>query len=96
MRTYKITYRKRAIDHIREISRWYEAVKDGLGKEFRDELSQRVQILTKYPKIAQIVYKNRRFFTLNRFPHYIVFVINESKYNVQIVAVIHPKQNIRP
>ena len=68
MPVYNIKYEDEAIVHIREISRWYEAVKDGLGKEFVDELNKKVQILTKQPKIARIVYENRRFFTLNRFP----------------------------
>jgi len=94
MQLYNITYEPEANEDIRQISSWYEACKEGLGKEFRNEVRERIEeILTKNPKIRQIVYKNQRHLSLKRFPHKIVFLVDETNQNVQIIAIIHPKQN---
>jgi plasmid stabilization system protein ParE len=95
MQIHKITYEPEALANIAEIEQWYEAVKNGLGEDFRKELIEKIEkYLTKFPKIFQIAYKNRRVLLLNRFPHKVVFIIDENKNEIQILAVIHPKRNI--
>jgi len=94
---YKIIRTKRSKANAIEIARYYEGCKDGLGEEFFQDYEKRIEkILKQTPKIAQIVYKNRRFLALKKFPHNIVFIINEPKKEVQVVAIIHPKRNIHP
>jgi plasmid stabilization system protein ParE len=85
MKVYKIIYEDLALEHISEIADWYENKKQGLGKEFQHELNEKVEkILTKTPKIIQIAYKNRRALAMKRFPHKIIYILNENKHEVQI------------
>jgi hypothetical protein len=92
MQTYKIQYRKRAINHIEKSSDWYDTQKEGLGKEFRNEVTEHInKYLTTFPKFA-IIYKNIRKISLKQFSHDIFFVVDEQKQNVKILAVIHHKQ----
>jgi plasmid stabilization system protein ParE len=96
MKPYKISPRKKAERDVEKIWTWYENQKIGLGDEFIDELDEHInKYLTTFPKFA-IIYKNRRALNLNRFPHKVIFIINETKYEVIILRVIHPKQNEKP
>jgi len=91
---YKIEYRNEAIADIREIMAWYEGQKENLGTEFRVELEERILLLKRYPKIAQVVAKNIRRIALKRFSAYGVFYsVNEQKQDVQILAIMHSSRN---
>jgi plasmid stabilization system protein ParE len=72
---------------------WYNTVKPDLGKEFGEKIEETIKILTKHPKIAATLYLNYRKISLKRFPHSIIYVINEEKQEVQIIAVQHHKQH---
>jgi len=94
---HKITRRQRAENDAKEIYDYYEDCREGLGGEFLKELEERIQkILVGFPKIVPIAYKNRRRLTLKKFPHQVVFIINEIKKEVQLLAIIHPKRNLNP
>jgi len=93
MQQYSISWEPKTRREEKEIYDYYEVRKEGLGDEFLNELERVETLLTKHPKIAQIKYKNRRHISLKRFPHKIVFLIDENKKNVQILAIIHHKQN---
>jgi len=94
---YKLARDKKAEDQAKEIYDYYEDCREGLGDEFFKELEERTEsILVRFPKIVPIAYANRRRLTLKRFPHYVVFIIDETKKEVQVIAIIHSKRNYMP
>jgi plasmid stabilization system protein ParE len=93
MQRYKITYTDEAKADVRQTMAWYEAVRPGLGEEFSTERKEQTKILTKHPKIYQIAYKNRRILNLNRFPYKVIYIINDEKNEIQIIAIMHDKQH---
>jgi plasmid stabilization system protein ParE len=94
MHKYKIIYRKKADADINQAKNWYENQKEGLGDDFHNEVKELAsKYLTKHPKIYQIAYQNKRFFSLNRFQHKVIYIINEIKNEVVILAVQHHKQH---
>jgi len=79
-----------------EIMDWYEVILSSLAQEFYEEVSQKVQnVVAKYPKIARVAHKNARKLPLNRFPYNLVYVIDETKKEVQILAIVHDRRDPR-
>jgi len=91
---HKIIRKPEAQADIREIAEYYEDRREGLGDEFLNEVETTIEkYLTKTPKIFQIITKNIRRTTLNKFSeHSIFYVVNETKQEVQILAVMHNKR----
>jgi len=91
---YKIIHKPQARVDAQGIYDHYENCREGLGDEFIDEFETTIEkYLTKTPKIFQIITKNIRRTTLNKFSeHSIFYVVNETKQEVQILAVMHNKR----
>ena len=79
-----------------QIMDWYEPILSKLAQEFNEEVSQKVQnIVAKHPKIAKATHKNARKLPLNRFPYNLVYIVDDVKKEVQILAIVHDRRNPR-
>jgi len=95
MQQYSTSWKPKARREEKEIYDYYEVRKEGLGEEFLNEQERVETILTKYPKIYQIVHKNIRQAALKRFEYKISFVVNETQKQIIIIAVTHNKRHER-
>jgi toxin ParE1/3/4 len=73
-----------AIDH-------YDAERQGLGREFREEVQRVLALLTKFPRIGHPVRGSVRRMMLSRFPYHIYYRLLESG-NLRILAVAHNRR----
>ena len=93
---YNVLPSKDAEIDVKEILEWYENICPKLGADFYDEVLMKFEtIVAKYPKIAQIVHKNARKLSLNRFPYNLIYTIDETKKEVRILAIVHDKRDPR-
>ncbi|MCL2417044.1 MAG: type II toxin-antitoxin system RelE/ParE family toxin [Bacteroidales bacterium] len=77
-----------------QVMDWYETILSRLAQEFYEEVSQKVEnIVAKYPKIAPVIHKNVRKLSLSRFPYNLIYVVDDAKKEVQILAVVHDKRD---
>ncbi len=67
--------------------RWYENRKTGLGREFEEELNQRILEVANSPFICQKIYKQARAAHLRRFPYSIQYVVDEQARRVNIFRI---------
>lgn len=72
---------------------WYEAQRAGLGREWLDELDERLQRMSDHPEQFPVVRRRTRRALLTRFPYSIPFV--EEKSKVVVLGVLHAKQDPR-
>jgi toxin ParE1/3/4 len=73
-----------AIDH-------YNAERQGLGREFREEVQRVLAILTRFPRLGQPVRGSVRRMRLLRFPYHIYYRLLELD-NPRLLAVAHNRR----
>jgi plasmid stabilization system protein ParE len=66
---------------------WYDAQRPGLGDEFIDEFMRTVGRIADMPESYRKTYMEARQASINRFPYYVFYLVDEDM--VSIVAVIH-------
>ncbi|MCL2417247.1 MAG: type II toxin-antitoxin system RelE/ParE family toxin [Bacteroidales bacterium] len=91
---YNVIFSEDAEIDTEQVMDWYENIYPKLGSDFYDEVLKKIEnIVVKYPKIAQIVYRNARKLSLNRFPYNLIYTIDDTKKEVQILAIVHDKRD---
>ncbi len=93
MKKYRIKIDSVAISDIRDIARWYEEQKEGLGKRFQSIVKEQIDDLGNNPQIYAIRYKEIRCMLIRKFPFMVHFYINHQIYTVEILAVIGTDRN---
>lgn len=69
----------------------YNAERQGLGREFREEVQRVIDLLTRFPRLGQPVRGSVRRMMLSRFPYHIYYRLLESD-NLRILAVAHDRR----
>ena len=69
----------------------YNAERQGLGRELREEVQRVLALLTKFPRLGQPVRGSVRRMMLSRFPYHIYYRLLESN-NLRILAVAHNRR----
>jgi plasmid stabilization system protein ParE len=69
--SYEIQVRRAAELDIAEAQVWYESQQNGLGREFRTEVSRVIYRLSETPLIYQKVHRDVRRAIVRRFPYLI-------------------------
>jgi plasmid stabilization system protein ParE len=88
---------KRAIFHpaarreLEETIDYYNAERQGLGREFREEVQRMLDLLTRFPRLGQPIRERVRRMMLSRFPYHIYYRLLESG-NLRILAVAHNRR----
>jgi len=78
---------------ILSAKKWYKKQQDGLQHRFAREVLQTIKNIQKDPLIYQIKYENTRVAYLNIFPFGVHYYIDESRYLIIIIAVMHQHRN---
>ncbi len=73
---------------------WYEKEKTGLGEDFIDAFEETITKIERNPHHASLYNETYRSVTLKRFPYAIIYLVDEGKAEVYIIAISH--QHRRP
>jgi len=76
---------------LEETIDYYNAERQGLGREFREEVQRVINLLTRFPRLGQPVRGSVRRVMLARFPYHIYYRLLESGY-LRILAVAHNRR----
>ena len=76
---------------LEEANDHYYAERQGLGREFREEVQRVLALLTRFPRLGQPVRGSVQRMMLSRFPYYIYYRLLESD-NLRILAVAHNRR----
>ena len=93
MHNYKIEYKTNAKAKIQADALYYNMKQKGLGLEYLEKIEKKINLITKHPKIAPIIYDIYRKIPLEKFEHSIIYTINEPQNQIIIAAVQHHKQH---
>lgn len=89
---YREEYLESAILDLIEIQAWYEAQRIGLGSEFQNALTARLDLLLEFPDSAPVFsQKNARKVSLDQFPYYVIYTIRQE--TIWVVAIVHHKRH---
>jgi plasmid stabilization system protein ParE len=91
---YKITYLDEAKKDIKKAKAWYKKERNGLQKQFANEVIKAISRLEKFPPVFAIRYRNIRIVHNRTFPYGIHFYIDEKLMNVTITAIVHDYRDV--
>jgi plasmid stabilization system protein ParE len=75
---------------------WYESSKTGLGEEFAATIKKIIDEIIRHPQTYSSKYNlNYREAIIRKFPHVIVYKINERKKEIFIASIHHAKKHPR-
>ena len=73
---------------------WYEARREGLGREFRDALDAALLLVAAAPRTFPVLHRDTRRVLLKQFPHGLFFrLVTEDQ--IVVVACMHAKRSPR-
>ncbi len=87
----QILVRSAAAADIDEAFEWYERQRTGLGEEFLDAVSARMNDIVTHPTAYQVVHRDARRALLHRFPYAIFYRV--SGETIIVVACMHGRRN---
>jgi toxin ParE1/3/4 len=84
-----------AVQEGEEAASWYEAQREGLGREFREAFSHSLDVLregflTGSPWPGLLGKRGIRRIQMGRFPYHLVFVINDR--SITVLAIAHQRR----
>lgn len=89
MNEWKIIIEDLAQLDLHEVYEWYEKRKSGLGEEFMDAFEEAIARIEKNPLHASAYDETYRSATLTKFPYGIIFLLDEIKLEVYVIAISH-------
>jgi plasmid stabilization system protein ParE len=90
---YELVLATDATQDIDEAIEWYEAQKEGLGIKFALSFKESVRFLENNPQMYAKIFEEIRRVLVRGFPYSVYYLIEESKQEVLIFAVIHNSRN---
>jgi toxin ParE1/3/4 len=92
--TYHEQYLEAAIEDLVEIQWHYDAQRAGLGTDFSNAVTQRIEVLLGFPESAAVFsQRGARRVSVERFPYHIIYQLRTDV--VLIVAVTHHHRHPR-
>jgi plasmid stabilization system protein ParE len=73
------------------VSRWYDAERAGLGREFQDELWRALELLVTMPEMGPVAYRDLRRIVTRKFPYAIYYRLTDAR--IEVRACLHHRQN---
>jgi toxin ParE1/3/4 len=70
---------------------WYQKYSLQLAESFKEYLDFRIEGLKRNPLAPSFVFKNYRSTKIQRFPHNIIFRVEDTE--IQVIAVFHSSRN---
>jgi len=76
-----------AEEELNEATDWYNAQREGLGNEFKEQVREAIQRICRKPESSTLLEENVRLHRVARFPYGIVYHTTDQA--IEIVAVMH-------
>jgi plasmid stabilization system protein ParE len=90
---YKLIFKKRAIEEIRDSYIYYELKQKGLGEKFEKTVNTYLDTLEINPTQFRISYKIFREIVIQEFPFIIIYYVLKIKKEVVIMSFFHTSKN---
>ena len=87
---FEIAVHADADDELNASAAFYESKEPGLGEVFLHELAIAFQTLREFPLSCQIQFEEYRRYQMRRFPHGVIYCIENEI--VFVLAVAHPSR----
>jgi toxin ParE1/3/4 len=91
---WRISFRPRAEVDLREVRRWYESKRIGLGAEWLEEVRRAIKVLEERPQSCGDYYRGFRRLLMHRFPYKLFYRIEGN--TVLIFRILHAARDHRP
>jgi plasmid stabilization system protein ParE len=78
---------------IENIVDYYKNINPELSTAFLDRMEEAKKCIADFPLAFQIKYKNVRTFLLEQFPYHIHYIVDDSKKQIVVLAIIHAYRN---
>jgi plasmid stabilization system protein ParE len=93
MKEFQFIIRDKALVEIKEAYDWYELQVEGLGERFLNKLEYYFEKILENPNQFRRTYKNFKEIYIQDFPFIIIYLIDEYKSTILIIAVFHTSRN---
>lgn len=90
---YQVHFTSSVQDDVSEAVEYYRQFNPQLANQFIFRIREAIYFLIRAPFACQIKYKDVRTLILKQFPFHIHYIINESKQEIVILAIIHAYRN---
>ncbi|MBI5143189.1 MAG: type II toxin-antitoxin system RelE/ParE family toxin [Nitrospirae bacterium] len=90
---YAVIISPEAENDLQDAFSWYEARRDGLGRDFLLQIDAALAFMARNPEAHPPEYKTARKHLIKRFPYKIVYLF--EKQRIVVLAVIHGKRGPR-
>lgn len=91
--SFEIVLRIQAQIDLDETFVWYEEQKTGLGFAFLEEFEVSIYKIARNPFHASYIANEARSASLKRFPYEIIYRVDDTKKQVRIIPIIHPRKD---
>jgi plasmid stabilization system protein ParE len=78
---------------IIDVVDYYKSIKPELAIAFLDRLEEAKKYISNYPDAFQVKYKNVRTLLLKQFPYHIHYIVDDTKRQIVVLAIIHAYKN---
>jgi plasmid stabilization system protein ParE len=78
---------------IYDIIDWYDKQKIGLGRRFYESLKSKLNYIKKYPLHCQIVYRDVRNISLDKYPYQVHYKLEEQNHLIIVFAVTNTSRD---
>ncbi len=78
---------------IIETIAWYNEQQAGLGKRFRNALSETIALIREQPMLFAERYRSVRIAPLKKFPYLVYYLFDEPQQRIVVIAVLHGGRN---
>lgn len=78
---------------IEDIVDYYKSINPELAIAFLDRVEEAKKYIVDFPTAFQIKYKNVRTVLLEQFPYHIHYIVDDTKKQIVVLAVIHAYKN---
>ena len=72
---------------------WYNEQQAGLGKRFRNALTETIALIRENPLLFSERYRTVRIAPLKKFPYLVYYLFDEQQQRILIIAMLHGGRN---
>ena len=91
--TYQYYFEPRALKEYVAALKWYKKRSKAAAENFVKEIDTAISVICVEPFCYRVNYQQFREVSLKKYPFYLIFSIEETKYRVLIFSVFHHKRN---
>lgn len=91
--SYAFVNKPKLIVDIEDSVDYYKSINPELATVFLDRIEEAKKYIAEFPLAFQIKYKNVRTVLLKQFPFHIHYIVDDTKKQIVVLAVIHAYKN---